>query len=259
MKPFPPLLVFAIVMAVSLGIPFGFYALLTRGRRRIMAEIRVGAAERGWEFHLLRWQGDPTAFRLDGQGTSGSWTVKSSSTSGNDRGWSVRMEMSFPHLAGKSDFALFPRDPEGGGGRHPLSRVPLGFEARFASLSRLTANEADFLRIAQEISSGCPAFDGSYQVLVIPGRELQGVVDRKLAERLLQWPEGTVKPHSLLAWRDPFGVHFQARLAYQPNWAAVTYLISAGEEICSRLPPPVPVACPQPEGAVDRLIRWLLG
>jgi ABC-type dipeptide/oligopeptide/nickel transport system permease component len=43
MNRIPPLAVAAMFFAITIGLPFGLYSLLTRGRRRAMSEIREGA------------------------------------------------------------------------------------------------------------------------------------------------------------------------------------------------------------------------
>ena len=56
---------------VFLGPIFGLSALLTRRQRRNTREIRRAAIERGWKYSVRRWQGNPTAFCIDGQSRSG--------------------------------------------------------------------------------------------------------------------------------------------------------------------------------------------
>jgi len=42
------MLMAAALLAVVLGVPLGLYALMTRGQRRTIREIRVRAREPGW-------------------------------------------------------------------------------------------------------------------------------------------------------------------------------------------------------------------
>ena len=67
--------------AFEVGVPlFGgllalitlLYALTTRERRRTMREIREAVSKEGWRFRLRGWQGNPTAFRIDGASPEGS-------------------------------------------------------------------------------------------------------------------------------------------------------------------------------------------
>jgi len=64
-------LIVAVAFAITIGLPVGLYVLLTRGRRRAMREIRQGAEGQGWRYRLRHWQGNPTAFRIDGRTHSG--------------------------------------------------------------------------------------------------------------------------------------------------------------------------------------------
>ena len=76
MKSIPPLVLIAGLCAIVLGLPFGLYALLTRRQRRTTRQIRNAASRHGWTYRRRRWQGNPTAFRIDGQTESGlAWTL----------------------------------------------------------------------------------------------------------------------------------------------------------------------------------------
>jgi hypothetical protein len=86
-----------------------------------------------------------------------------------------------------------------------------------ARFSEVAAEAIELLQAGREFPSGLSAFDAAYQVLVLPQRIAQSPVDAALAERILHWPEDTVTPHSLLVWRDPSGLHFQARLPAPPT------------------------------------------
>ena len=217
MKQFPPLAILAGLATVVLGLPLGLYALLTRGRRRTMREIRAAAAGRGWNYRPRRWQGNPTAFRIDGQTRAGlAWILTSGNTAGYDRGWSVQLTLRFPTLAGEPDFAVSPRS------------APLG----------------QLLPDLQEMSTGLSAFDAGYRVLVSQRRFSQPPVDAALATRILQWPADAITPHSVLAWRDPIDLQLQVRLPAPPNWATIAYAVALAEDLSGRLPPPLVPAVP---------------
>src|SRR5579863_10046233 len=209
MQSIPRLVIVAATFAVVLGLPFGLYWLLTRGQRRTMHQIRTGARRQGWRFRLRHWQGNPTAFRIDGRTRAAlPWVLTSEDSGGYDRGWSVRLHQRFPALGGQVDLAILPRTPEEPGNRLPASPVPAGIESRIAAFSGSTAASAiGFLGHAREAPTGLAAFDAA------------------LAERILNWPTDSTAPRSVLAWRDPFGFHFEARFPAQPNWAAVSYLL----------------------------------
>jgi hypothetical protein len=164
-----------------------------------MREIRAGAAQHGWRYRLQRWQGNPTAFRIDGQTRSGlTWILTSGNTSGYDRGWSVRLELRFTTLAGEADFAVMPRDSEARGSALLGSTIPPGVESRVAAFSGTAASAIGFFRDARELPSGIPAFDAAYQVLQSHEQSRQ-LVDCGLAERILHWPSDAIAPHSVLA------------------------------------------------------------
>src|SRR5260370_41808954 len=96
------LFIVVVGFAIVLGLPVGLYALLTRGRRRAMREIRRGAEAQGWRYRLRHWQGNPTAFRIDGKTHSGlSWVMTSGSTRGYDKGWSTVLRLRVPILGGE--------------------------------------------------------------------------------------------------------------------------------------------------------------
>jgi hypothetical protein len=81
-------------------------------------------------------------------------------------------------------------------------------------------------------------------------------VDTALAGRILSWPADAIAPHSVLAWRDPFGLHIHARLPAAPNRATVTYFVSLAEDFCARIP--APAMSPAPSGFVDRVVARFL-
>ena len=47
MKGIPPIVIIALFFAVTLGMPFGLYALLTPGRRRVVGDRVPGVATGG--------------------------------------------------------------------------------------------------------------------------------------------------------------------------------------------------------------------
>ena len=240
MQPIPPLVIVAALAAVVLGLPFGLYALLTREQRRTTREIRRAAAGQGWRYRRRHWQANPTAFRVDGQTRSGlRWILTSGNTRGYDRGWSVQLVLRFPLLGGETDLAVLPREGQGGGSR------------------RLGSGAAGFFRGARDLASGLPAFDAAYQVLAGPRQIHQPPIEPALAERILQWPADAIAPHSVLAWRDPYGFEVQARLPAPPNWATVSYFIALADDLITRVPPPVKSMAPHT--LVDRLIGRFLG
>lgn len=243
MRSIPHALIAAIVFAVALGLPIGFYLLLTRGLRRTTREIRVAAGERGWRYRRHAWGGDPTSFQIHGSTTDGQpWIMTTQGTGGKDRGWTVRLGLLFPMLGGKEDFAI---EPRGSGLRASTSlriSATTDAERRVAGLSEVLSREIAFYRQARELSSGSPEFDAAYQILVLPDRAQQSPIGPALAERMLCWPKAAVQAYSIRSWRDPYGVHVQARLPGPPNWAAVSYFVAIAEEMIPHLPPPVPSA-----------------
>lgn len=255
MQALSPLAIVSAALALFFGLFFGLYALLTKTRRRVMREIRAGAAARGWRYRLRRWQGDPTAFRIDGQTQNGlPWILKSTGTRGYDRGWSVRLALQFPTLAGKADVSIFPRDTGNGGpAQAGAAALSAGAVAKF---SEVAAETIGLLQAGREFPSGLPAFDQTYQVLGLPQRFAAAPVDAAVAQHMLHWPVGAICPHSLLMWRDPTALHFQARLPAPPNWATVSYFLVLAEELCRRLPAPdVPANTPT---LADRVIARIL-
>lgn len=255
MMSLPQLVVAAGVFGLLLGVPVGLYAFLTRGRRRTMHEIRAGAAGCGWRYRLRHWQGDPTAFRIDGRMRSGSaWILTSGSTSGYDRDWSLQVGLRVPILGGEVDLAVLPRDGDGFAPVRP--GIPPGIESRVAAFSGALASTTSFFREARELPSGLAAFDAAYHVLVLTSHFTEPPLDPPLATRVLHWPADAIAPHSVAAWRDPFGFHFQARLPAPPNWSTVTHFLALAEDCCARLPGPT--APSAPPTFVDRLVARIL-
>lgn len=250
MNAVPHLVIVAALFLIVLGIPLGLYALLTRGQRRTIREIRDGARQQGWTYRRRRWIGDPTAFQI----TAPAWIVKSGPAGGYDRGWTVRLGITFPALAGKPDFAIEPRETGSKSLSSLASAMPTSVDARMAAFSEALASEAEFFREAQELPTGVAAFDAAYQLLAL-GHLRESLITPALAQRVLAWPPDAVQPHSMLAWRDPFGLHLQARLPGPPNWQSVSYLVSLGEELASHLP--APISAPPPHTLMDRVAARL--
>jgi hypothetical protein len=224
------------MLAVFLGGTFGVYALLTRGRRQVMREIRRGAEALGWRYNLQRWQGNPTAFRIEGTTHGGlSWVMTSGNTRGHDKGWTVVLGLRVEILGGEVDLAVVPRDKAHGEAKLG-TKLPPRAEERVAKFSVTIASALDFFQKAEERLSGLAAFDAAYEVLVLREQFSEAPVDAALAQKILSWPTETIRPHSMLAWRDPFGFHLQARLPGPANWSTVSYLASLGEELCARVP-----------------------
>jgi len=117
-------------------------------------------------------------------------------------------------------------------------------EARVAAFSGAIASGLEFFQHAQEMPSGLAAFDAAYRVLVLTKQFSQPPVEATLAGHILHWPENTVRPHSVLAWRDALGFCVDARLPMPPNWNTVCYLASLAEELCARVPAPISPAAP---------------
>ena len=256
MRGIPALMLVAGMLAVFFGGTFGLYALLTRERRRVMREIRSGAEALGWRYHLRRWQGNPTAFRIEGTTHGGlSWVMTSGSTMGRDKGWTVVVGLSVAVLGGEVDLALVPRDKAHRGAKLGTP-LPPKVDARVAAFSGTIASALEFFQRAEERPSGLAEFDAAYEVLVRREQFMEGPVDEALARKILSWPAETVAAHSMLAWRDAFGFHVQARLPGPPNWSTVSYMASLAEELCARVPAGVKSAVPPT--FVDRAIEKIL-
>jgi hypothetical protein len=147
---------------------------------------------------------------------------------------------------------MFPR--EAGGSRSPLlsANIRAAMVSRVARVSRSAATAIGFFCDAREFPSGVAAFDAAYQVLSLRPETGKSPIDVSLAERVLHWPADAVPPHSLLAWRDSFAFHIQARLPGPPNWATVSHFIAFSEDLIARIPSPV--ASTAPRGLVDRMV-----
>ncbi len=263
------LFIVVVGFAIVLGLPIGLYVLLTRGRRRAMREIRRGAEAEGWRYRLRRWQGNPTAFRIDGRTHSGlSWVMTSASTRGYDKGWSALLALRVPILGGEVDFAILPREPghrsagdallreSGHGSGAPGEALTARAVARVAAFSGALASGLEFSQNSRELPSGLAAFDAAYEVLVLPQQIQQPPVDAALGQRLMTWPENAIAPHSVRAWRNPFGLHIEARLPAPANWGNASYLAALAEELCARVPAPQSSATSPT--LFDRAVGWIL-
>jgi hypothetical protein len=253
MSTFPPLVIVIGLIAVFLGLFVGIYLLLTTGQRRTMREIRRAAVEHGWRYGLRHWQGNPTAFRIDGQNSSGlPWIMRSSSTRGYDQGWSATLVLRFPTLGGKMDFAVLPRAPGDSGIKGAAADLSQGAQQRVTSFSAAAEDVVAFLRDARDLPSGFAAFDAGYEVSALPQRFVHSPVEPAFAKSIMDWPKESIRPQSVLTWRDPFGLVLEARLPAPANWATVSYLLALGEDLCCRLPPPEGSAAPRT--FLDRVI-----
>ena len=246
----------AALVAVVLGLPLVLYAALTRKRRAAIREIRMRAEERGWKLKMLHWTGNPAAWRIEGRSRSGlSLVMRSSGTSGYEAGWAATLTLRFPELAGEPDVAVIPRRLVRDSGL-VMRGLPVEVQARVAALSGLAASAIRLLREGKETPSAMVDFDKAYQVLCL-GVTWQPPVDVKLAERIVTWPTEAYALRALLAWRDPFGFHVEARLPAPANWATICYVAGLAEDLCARLPAgKMPGA---PKGMVDELLARVLG
>ena len=250
MNSIPHVVIVAIAALIFLGVPFGLYALLTRGQRRTTRAIRVAAREHGWRYRRRHAFGDPTAFRIEDSTANGlSWVLTSRQSGASDQRWTEQLDLRFPSLGGEQDFAIEPREP---GAAVLGSSMPEGAESRVAAFSDVMAGEIGFYRQAGELASGLPAFDAIYRILALPERLRRSPVDPSLAERMLNWPADAVRPIAVLCWRSPYGLNLQARLPGPPNWATVSWLLKLGEEMAARIPPPA--MAPAPHTLIDRTI-----
>ncbi|MFN7998998.1 MAG: hypothetical protein U0Q18_35580 [Bryobacteraceae bacterium] len=164
------------------------------------------------------------------------------------------MEIRFPALAGEVDLAIYPRGEEGGSLPEAL---PSGAEAKLARVSATAASAVAFLRDATEVPTGVSEFNARYRVMTLAHRTGKFEIEPALAERMLRWPVGATAPHSVLAWRDPFGLHVQARLPGPPNWTAVSHFEAMAEDLSVRVPAGQTAAVAP--GLLDRVVGRLLG
>lgn len=253
----PPLVLIAVLVAFFFGVTFGLYALLTRKQRGTTREIRDAAEARGWTYKVRRWQGNPAAFRIDGRTGSGmNWILTSGNSSNNQRRWAALLALKIPMLAGGVDFGIVPRDAQWSAGAMGRVAIPAVAEERIAAFSGTAASALEFLREAQEMPSGVAEFDAAYRILALPEKTGHPLVEASLAEKILRWPAGGAVLNSFLAWRDPFGLHCQARLSAPPDWATVTYFLAVAEQLSARIP--ASSSSPERRGVVDRLVGRFL-
>lgn len=220
--------------ALVLGLPVVLYFLLTKSQRRKAREIRTRARERGWRFR--KWQGNPSAFRIEGQTANGRpWIATTTNSPEIESRWSTELDVRFPTLAGEQDFSLMPRQPED---RNSLLASPVSStdQARVATLSRFAAGTLQFLREAKEFSSGLPEFDAAYQILALPQCSV-APIDREMANRVLHWPSDATAPHSVIARRDALGLCWCVRLPGPPDWSTFLYFLGIAADASERLTP----------------------
>ncbi len=253
----PPVLIVAGAISLFLCLFFALYAILTKRQRRITREIRVAATELGWKYRVRHWQGNPAAFRIEGQTTGGiPWILTSSNSSSSQRDWAFEVLLRFPMLGGETDLVILPPNNEEHGTWSLGAAIPPEIQSRIAAFSATLGGIVGFFRDAQELPSGFAAFDSVYKVLALTKHIQQSPIESALAHRILQWPTGTIAPHSVLALRDPFAFEFQARLPGPPNAATVLYFLSLATDLIAQLPPPRPLATPT--GLVDGLLSSIL-
>jgi hypothetical protein len=170
--------------------------------------------------------------------------MRSSGTRGYDRGWSATLGVLFAELGGEADFAFLPRQSAKGVPGLQSGAISAPAQAVIGKFSAALASELEFVRDARELSTGLPAFDAAYQVWALPRQFQRPPLDAALAAQLLSWPAEAISPHSVLAWRDRFGLHLEARLPAPANWATVSHLQLVAEQLSNLLPAPVVPAAP---------------
>ena len=228
------------------------YRWLTAERRRTMREIRMQAEARGWSFKIRQWMGNPSAFRIEGRTGSGlAWVAKTESAGESDHGWSQKLTFHLRELAGATDFALVPRGKDDLNLKVMATNLSPAWRERITRWSGAFGGAIGFVEEHAEAPAGWPPFDAMYRVLVKPGQN--GPVDSRLARQIVEWPAGTVAAKEVVAWRGPFGFHFEVRLPDLANWATVEYAGNLVEEMVRRLPPAEPTETPS--GFVDKMIE----
>jgi hypothetical protein len=250
------LVALVVIAALTCGVPLLLYVLLTRKQRAALGAIREGTEARGWKFRARHWTGNPSAFRIDGRNRSGlRVTLKSGAARGYDPGWNATLKIKFPDLAGEPDVAVLPRSTARDSGLK-MRGVSSDVQAKVAAFSGLAASAIRLMREGKETPTGFAAFDKTYQVSSL-GVSWQPLVDARLAERIIAWPNDVVALHTLLAWRDPSGFSLEARLPAPPNWATICYVVALAENLSARLPAGRAVA--QPKGIFDQFVTGILG
>ena len=230
------------------------YVWLTADRRRVMREIRMQAAARGWAFHLRQWMGNPAAFRIEGRTSAGNvLEIKTAAGGESAQGWSEKLTVNLPELAGRPDFAMFPR----GGHDHDFANQVAALTPQFrAKLAKFSSTAVDAISMAEdsaEAPAGWPDFDRDYRVMMRKGKS--GPVDSTLARALLEWHQGAVIPKESMAWRGPFGLHYEAHLPGPASWATVAHAVEIAQQLARRLPAAEPA--PKPSGMIDGLLAKL--
>jgi hypothetical protein len=241
---------------LTIGVPVCLYLLVTRKRRASLNEIRDSARARGWNFRMRHWTGNPTAFRIDGRSRTGlRMLIKSGSAGGYDLGWNATLSLRFPELAGEPDVLILPRSTSYDSGVK-MRGIAVEVQSKVAAFSGLAASAIRLLREGRETATGYARFDKAYQLSTL-GVTWQPLVDARLAERIVSWPGDVVPLHTLLAWRDPFGFYFEARLPAPANWATICYAVRLAEDLSARLP--AGRMAEPPKNVVDRLIMAVMG
>jgi hypothetical protein len=251
-----PLLALLVVAALTVGTPLVLYVLLTRKQRSALRAIREGAEARAWRFTARHWTANPSAFRIDGRTRSAlRITLKSGAARGYDPGWNATLKVKFPDLAGEPDVAILPRSTARDSGLK-MRGVSPDIQAKVAAFSGLAKSAIRLAREGKETPTGFAPFDKTYQVCSL-GVSWQPLVDARLAERIIAWPNDVVALHTLLAWRDAFGFSLEARLPAPPNWATICYVAALTEDLSARLPAGRAVAAPK--GILDQFVTAILG
>ena len=180
--------------------------------------------------------------------------MRTSATEGYDQGWSNCVGVRFPTLGGEQDLLIEPR-----AGANKLKTIEAGAARkaieRVETFSSTAAGFARTMQLESSALAGCPDFDAAYRIAGPPAASGGSLIDPDIARRFLNWPPHAIQPHSLLVWRDPYGLHVQARLPAPPNWAALHHLIDLATDIARRLPRGRPER--GKAGVIDRLIDWL--
>jgi hypothetical protein len=213
---FSPRFIAAGAVAAMVGLQVVVYRLMTRQQRRLLREIQRSVDRHMCRFSAQHRLGDPAAFRIDGETFSQlPWSLQSGEAVGKGPGWGYLLDLTFSSLGGALDLAVLPRNRGDFFGKADL-RPPA----------------------AREFPSGQPDFDTAYEVLATAAPVSAPPLNPAVAKRFVAWPEQTIAPQSVLAWRDPAGCHLRVHLAKMPNWATIEYLLLVGEDFCSCLPSP---------------------
>ncbi len=259
MKPYQTFLIGGGALVLFPAFFFGLMAFLTRDQRRLKREIRQGASKQGWRYRRRHWEGRSIDFHLEGRTPSGrSWIINSGSFNLQNRNRVYHpvetVTFHVPELGGEVDLAVLPRGD--GMDSTQAQDLPGGMLAGVGAFSANAASALEFFRDARESPSGLGPFDAAFRVLVKRAGPGKPLIDQALAECFLQWPAEVAAPHSVLVWRDPSGLHLQARLPSQPAWRHVAHLQALGEDLCAVLP--APIVPSRPTKSLDRLAAWVI-